>query len=127
MRQYLAGELEIELHPQGTLAERIKLWPFLIFVAVLTGVIYPIQGSWEWGNGWLDDMGFSDIGCYGGEVDTPHLDRLAAEGMRFTQFYCGAPVCAPSRCVLLTGKHIGHASVRGNQGGLILDEEVTIA
>ena len=45
----------------GTLAERIKLWPFLIFVAVLTGIIYPIQGSWEWGTGWLDDMGFSDF------------------------------------------------------------------
>ncbi|MGI9523327.1 MAG: ammonium transporter [Hyphomicrobiaceae bacterium] len=45
----------------GTLAERIKLWPFLIFVVVLCGVIYPIQGSWEWGTGWLDDMGFSDF------------------------------------------------------------------
>ena len=45
----------------GTLAERIKLWPFLIFVIVLCGVIYPIQGSWEWGPGWLDDMGFSDF------------------------------------------------------------------
>jgi len=45
----------------GTLAERIKLWPFLIFVIILTGFIYPIQGSWEWGAGWLDDMGFSDF------------------------------------------------------------------
>jgi len=45
----------------GTLAERIKLWPFLIFVVILTGFIYPIQGSWEWGAGWLDDMGFSDF------------------------------------------------------------------
>ncbi|MEM7749463.1 MAG: ammonium transporter [Pseudomonadota bacterium] len=45
----------------GTVAERIKLWPFLIFVIVLCGVIYPIQGSWEWGTGWLDDMGFSDF------------------------------------------------------------------
>ena len=45
----------------GTLAERIKLWPFLVFVIVLCGVIYPIQGSWEWGTGWLDDMGFSDF------------------------------------------------------------------
>ncbi|MBU1209856.1 MAG: ammonium transporter [Alphaproteobacteria bacterium] len=45
----------------GTLAERIKLWPFLIFIVVLTGFIYPIQGSWEWGTGWLDDMGFSDF------------------------------------------------------------------
>ncbi len=45
----------------GTVAERIKLWPFLIFVAVLTGAIYPIVTSWEWGEGWLDDMGFSDF------------------------------------------------------------------
>lgn len=45
----------------GAMAERIKLWPFLIFVVVLTGFIYPIQGSWEWGAGWLDDMGFSDF------------------------------------------------------------------
>ena len=45
----------------GTIAERVKLWPFLIFVAVLTGIIYPIQGSWEWGTGFLDDLGFSDF------------------------------------------------------------------
>src|SRR5690606_31057958 len=45
----------------GTVAERVKLWPFLIFVVVLTGVIYPIQGSWVWGGGWLDAMGFSDF------------------------------------------------------------------
>jgi Amt family ammonium transporter len=45
----------------GTMAERIKLWPFLIFTALLTGIIYPIQGSWEWGGGWLDDRGFSDF------------------------------------------------------------------
>ena len=45
----------------GTVAERVKLWPFLIFVAILCGVIYPIQGSWEWGAGWLDKMGFSDF------------------------------------------------------------------
>ena len=45
----------------GTLAERIKLWPFLIFTVILTGVLYPIEASWEWGYGWLDDMGFSDF------------------------------------------------------------------
>ncbi len=45
----------------GTLAERIKLWPFLLFVAVLTGLIYPIQGAWKWGGGWLDAMGFADF------------------------------------------------------------------
>ena len=45
----------------GTLAERIKLWPFLVFTVVLTGVIYPIQGAWQWGGGWLSEMGFSDF------------------------------------------------------------------
>lgn len=45
----------------GTMAERVKLWPFLIFTAVLTGIIYPIQGSWVWGGGWLDGIGFSDF------------------------------------------------------------------
>jgi len=62
-----------------------------------------------------DDLGYGDLGCYGQErIETPHLDRLAAEGMRFTQHYSGSPVCAPSRCVLLTGKHSGHAYIRGN-------------
>lgn len=62
-----------------------------------------------------DDLGWGEVGCYGQKkIPTPHLDRLAAEGMRFTQHYSGAPVCAPSRCVLMTGKHLGHAEVRGN-------------
>ena len=75
-----------------------------------------------------DDLGYGDLSCYGQTtLQTPNLDQMAAEGMRFTQHYAGSTVCAPSRCVLMTGKHIGHASVRGNQGGLILDEEVTIA
>ena len=60
----------------------------------------------------VDDMGFSDIGCYGGEIDTPNLDRLAAGGLRFTQFY-NAGRCCPTRASLLTGRHphqvgIGH-------------------
>lgn len=62
-----------------------------------------------------DDLGWGELGCYGQrKIPTPNLDRLAAQGMRFTQHYSGAPVCAPSRCVLLTGKHLGHAEVRGN-------------
>lgn len=62
-----------------------------------------------------DDLGWGEVGCYGQtKIPTPNLDRLAAEGMRFTQHYSGAPVCAPSRCVLMTGKHLGHAEVRGN-------------
>ena len=62
-----------------------------------------------------DDLGYGELGCYGQEkIETPHIDRLAEQGMRFTQFYSGSPVCAPSRCVLLTGKHTGHAHIRGN-------------
>jgi arylsulfatase A-like enzyme len=62
-----------------------------------------------------DDLGWGEIGCYGQEkIPTPNIDSLARDGMRFTQFYSGAPVCAPSRCVLMTGKHLGHAEVRGN-------------
>jgi len=65
-----------------------------------------------------DDLGYGDLGVYGQKlVRTPHLDRLAAEGMRFTDFYSGSTVCAPSRAVLMTGRHTGHASVRGNAGG----------
>ena len=62
-----------------------------------------------------DDLGYGELGCYGQDkIRTPHLDRLATEGMRFTQHYAGSPVCAPSRCVLLTGRHTGHAIVRDN-------------
>lgn len=62
-----------------------------------------------------DDLGWAEIGCYGQtKIPTPHVDRLATEGVRFTQHYSGAPVCAPSRCVLMTGRHLGHAEVRGN-------------
>ncbi len=62
-----------------------------------------------------DDMGYGDAGCYGQEViQTPNIDQLAAEGIRFTQHYSGSTVCAPSRAVLMTGMHTGHAEVRGN-------------
>jgi arylsulfatase A-like enzyme len=64
-----------------------------------------------------DDLGYGELGCYGEKlIATPDLDRLAAEGMRFTQFYAGCTVCAPSRSVLLTGQHMGHTRVRGNAG-----------
>lgn len=62
-----------------------------------------------------DDLGYGELGCYGQKkIKTPNIDRLAAEGMRFTQHYSGSPVCAPSRCMLLTGKHSGHAYIRNN-------------
>ncbi len=62
-----------------------------------------------------DDLGYGEVGCYGQtKIRTPSIDRIAAEGVRFTQHYSGSPVCAPSRCVLLTGLHTGHAYVRDN-------------
>ena len=62
-----------------------------------------------------DDLGYAELGCYGQQkIETLNLDRLASQGMRFTQHYSGSPVCAPSRCTLLTGKHTGHAYIRDN-------------
>ncbi|MEM0897775.1 MAG: arylsulfatase [Verrucomicrobiota bacterium] len=62
-----------------------------------------------------DDLGWGELGCYGQEkIKTPNIDRLASQGMRFSRHYTGAPVCAPARCVLMTGKHLGHAEIRDN-------------
>ena len=81
-----------------------------------------------------DDLGYGELGSYGQKlIQTPNLDRLAAEGMRFTQFYAGCTVCAPSRSVLMTGQHMGHTTVRGNAGPknteaqTLLAGDVTIA
>ena len=70
-----------------------------------------------------DDLGYAELGCYGQKIiQTPNLDRLAADGMRFTQAYSGNAVCAPSRCCLMTGKHPGHAWVRDNGAPNYLDD-----
>ena len=63
-----------------------------------------------------DDLGYADLGCYGQQyISTPNLDRMAQEGMRFTQAYAGSPVSAPSRACFMTGQHTGHTKVRGNK------------
>jgi arylsulfatase A-like enzyme len=73
-----------------------------------------------------DDLGYGDLGCYGQRrIHTPNLDALAKQGTRFTQAYAGSTVCAPSRCALMTGRHTGHSTIRGNKGpelGLHADE-----
>ena len=90
-----------------------------------------------------DDLGYGDLGCYGQKlIKTPNIDRMASEGMRFTQCYAGAAVCAPSRSVLMTGQHTGHTRIRenkcrvggvgdeitGNRGRLPLEpEDITVA
>jgi arylsulfatase A len=74
-----------------------------------------------------DDLGYGDVGVYGQKlIRTPRLDRMAREGMRFTQHYAGAPMCAPSRCVLMTGRHTGHARVRANGDWPLLPEDATV-
>lgn len=63
-----------------------------------------------------DDLGYGDPGCYGQtKFSTPNIDRLAADGVRFTRHYAGCTVCAPSRSVIMTGLHTGHTSIRGNR------------
>jgi len=78
-----------------------------------------------------DDLGYGDLGCYGQKkIKTPKLDKLATQGIRCTDYYAGSTVCAPSRCVLMTGKHVGHCRVRGNGGGLtqsLRPEDLTVA
>jgi len=81
-----------------------------------------------------DDLGYGDVGLLRPKADpTPNIDRLAKEGMRFTDFYAGCTVCAPSRCVLMTGYHMGHCWIRGNAGRLdpksqvLRDQDVTVA
>lgn len=81
-----------------------------------------------------DDLGYGELGCYGQQlIRTPNLDRMAREGLRFTQFYAGATVCAPSRSVLMTGQHQGRTRVRGNAGlanplaQALREQDVTVA
>src|SRR2546423_944161 len=75
-----------------------------------------------------DDLGYGDLSAYGqAQFQTPSLDRLAADGIRFTEYYAGSTVCGPSRCALMTGQHTGHAWVRGNGEIPLREEDVTVA
>lgn len=75
-----------------------------------------------------DDLGYGDLSCYGQrKFKTPNIDRLAAEGRRFTQYYAGSTVCAPSRSALMTGQHTGHTRIRGNARHPLLPEDLTVA
>src|SRR5215218_2598360 len=67
-----------------------------------------------------DDLGYGDLGCYGQkQILTPEIDKMAAEGVRFTQCYAGSAVCAPSRTALMTGLHTGHAPIRNNGNSVL--------
>jgi len=74
-----------------------------------------------------DDLGYGDLGCFGQKmIKTPHIDKLCAEGKKFTDYYAGSTVCAPSRCVLVTGLHTGHAYIRGNGKDNLRPSDLTI-
>lgn len=94
------------------------LFPIGLFVAIALSTSHALAAERP-NLIWImaDDLGYGELGCYGQKVIvTPHLDRMAKSGLRFTQFYAGATVCAPSRSVLMTGQHHGHTRVRGNAG-----------
>src|SRR4029453_696567 len=75
-----------------------------------------------------DDLGYGDLSCYGQrKFKTPNIDRIAAEGLRFTQYYAGSTVCAPSRSALMTGRPPGHTRIRGNARYPLAPEDVTVA
>ena len=75
-----------------------------------------------------DDLGYGDLGCYGQtKIKTSNIDKLAAEGIRFTSCYAGSTVCAPSRCALMTGLHSGHGAIRGNSSAALQPTDVTLA
>ncbi len=116
--------------------KRFPILPIVFFLAVCGFFLTAASGAEQRPNlifVLADDLGYGDLGCYGQKVThTPRLDRMAAEGMRFTDFYAGSTVCAPSRSVLMTGQHLGHCHVRGNSGGKMFrqslrDEDVTVA
>ncbi|MHB8897312.1 MAG: arylsulfatase [Thermoguttaceae bacterium] len=93
--------------------------PVVALLACLFALASQVLGADKPNLIWImaDDLGYGDLGCYGQKtIQTPRLDRMAAEGMRFSHFYAGATVCAPSRSVLMTGQHHGHTRVRGNAG-----------
>ena len=77
---------------------------------------------------YADDLGYGDLGCYGQEkIETPYIDKMAKEGILFTNHYSGSTVCAPSRSCLMTGQHTGHTTVRGNARVPLLEEDTTVA
>lgn len=103
-------------------AIRSKIWVFCLRLGLAAAIVMPLQGADSVGRRpniifiIADDLGYGDIGPFGQKlIRTPNLDRMAAEGIRFTQHYSGNAVCAPSRCVLMTGLHPGHAFIRNNR------------
>jgi len=107
---WLLSALTLALPIQASAAESPATRPNIVFIIA-------------------DDMGYRNLACYGSKsIKTPNIDAMCAEGMKFTDCYSGASVCAPARSTLMTGYHLGHTPVRGNNGKTpILPEDVTVA
>ncbi|WP_373511677.1 arylsulfatase [Persicitalea sp.] len=92
-----------------------RLSIFLLLLFVSTSAIFAQNAKPNIIYIYADDLGYAELGCYGQKkIKTPNIDRIATEGILFTDYYTSTPVCAPSRCQLLTGKHSGHSYIRGN-------------
>jgi arylsulfatase A len=90
---------------------------FILFIFFSTTTLVPAQSKANIIFILADDLGYGDLGCYGQQkIQTPNIDALAGRGLRFTQFYAGTAVCAPSRASFMTGRHTGHTPIRGNRG-----------
>lgn len=112
-RALIPGRRPIRHHPDLPFPNMLR--PFLGFALFAAAWLMPAEGAPNIIYILADDLGYGDLGCYGQQkFSTPNIDRLAREGMRFTSFYAGNTVCAPSRSALLTGQHTGHTSIRGN-------------
>jgi arylsulfatase A-like enzyme len=108
----------------------LPLFVLIVFLSTVTGLAGPASQKPNIIFIMADDLGYGDLGCYGQEqILTPHIDRIAAEGTRYTQVYAGATVCAPSRSCLMTGVHGGHTRVRDNipHGVFLQPDDVTLA
>ena len=107
------------------------------FKGVLSGVLFASTALLTFGQNakhpnviyiLADDLGYGDLGCYGQKlIQTPEIDKMAEEGIRFSNHYSGSTVCAPSRCALMTGLHTGHAYIRGNKTLPLRDSDFTVA
>jgi len=121
------------------LSSKASLWlpAFVIVLALMLPMFF--HGAQARAESWTgskpniiwimaDDLGYGDLGAFGQKlIKTPVLDQMAREGMKFTSVYAGSTVCAPSRCVLMTGYHTGHCRVRGNARIPLEPDDVTVA
>ncbi|MEY2427508.1 MAG: hypothetical protein QOJ40_393 [Verrucomicrobiota bacterium] len=122
-------ELRIFLSIRGWTASVLSILSISVLLSHITALAAPAAKRPNIVFILADDLGYGEVGCYGQKkILTPNIDRLANEGMRFTQCYAGCHVCAPSRSTLMTGLHTGHTPVRDNGGYRYLyDEDVTVA